>query len=301
MDTNASGPVLRRCGRSHCPPGLRRVCELNAQGLPPVPSTLLIPLAARAEGGRCFPWLACQDQEAVHLLDCLGVDPAPYLVDRPTVLNVLWRTRVIQQVAQAFFDQHPQALGVNLGAGLSHHFQWLDNGRNRWLDADLPEVMALREALLPAPGERLRAATVNLAEGEWWDALALPDAVAGADAADPVFLLLEGVLMYLQPAQVQQVLATFGECAPAGSLLLLDVMSALGVGRAAAHYSVGPTGAQFQWGVQHLDELAQAHPRLRLAQTRSVAEAYGWAGIWTEACWRPWLPAPLYGMATLQV
>ena len=28
---------------------------------------------------------------------------------------------------------------------------------------------------------------------------------------------------------------------------------------------------------------------------------YGWAGIWAEACWRPWLPAPLYGMATLQV
>ena len=297
MQTQPPGPAPRRCGRTHCPPGLRRVCELNAQGLPPVPSTLLIPLVARAEGGRCFPWLECHDSEAVHLLDCLGVDPGPYLVDQPTVLNVLWRTRVIQQVAQAFFAQHPQALGVNLGAGLSHHFQWLDQGRNRWLDADLPEVMALREALLPVPGGRQQAATVDLTDDAWWTALGLPEQTD----AQPVFLLLEGVLMYLQPAQVAQVLAQFGARAPAGSVLLLDVMSALGVGRAAAHYSVGPTGAQFQWGVQRMDELTQAHPRLQLQQARSVAEAYGWAGIWAEACWRPWLPAPLYGMAALQV
>lgn len=297
MPTNTPGPALRRCGRTHCPPGLRRVCDLNAKGLPAVPSTLLIPLAARAEGGRCFPWLDCHDNEAVHLLDCLGVDPAPYLADRPTVLNVLWRTRVIKQVAEAFFAQHPQALGVNLGAGLSHHFQWLDQGRNRWLDADLPEVMALRQALLPEPAGRQQAATVDLTDADWWTALGLPQQGDGT----PLLLLLEGVLMYLRPPQVTQVLAQFGAHAPAGSVLLLDVMSAIGVGRAAAHYSVGPTGAQFQWGVQRMDELVQAHPRLRLQQTRSVAEAYGWAGIWTEACWRPWVQAPLYGMAALQV
>ena len=288
---------LRRCGRSHCPPGLRTVCGLNVQSLPPVPSTLLIPLAARAEGGRCFPWLECHDSEAVHLLDCLGVDPAPYLADRPTVLNVLWRTRVIKQVAAAFFQRYPQALGVNLGAGLSCHFQWLDQGRNRWLDADLPEVMALRQALLPQPAGRLQAATADLCHAGWWPHLGLPE--AGQDG--PMLLLLEGVLMYLQPTQVQQVLAEFASHAPAGSLLLMDVMSALGVGRAAAHFSVGPTGAQFHWGVQQMDELTQAHPRLRLQDTRSVAEAYGWAGIWTEACWRPWVQAPLYGMVTLEV
>jgi O-methyltransferase involved in polyketide biosynthesis len=273
------------------------VCEVSTHGLPAVPRTLLIPLAARAEGGRWFPWLECHDAEAVHLLDCMGVDPGPYLFDRPTVLNVLWRTHVIKQTATAFFAQHPQAQGVNLGAGLSHHFQWLDTGRNHWLDADLPAVMALRDALLPAPGGRLRSARTDLTQPGWWDALDLP---AGPGAV-PVLLLLEGVLMYLTPAQVQQVLHTFAERAGPGSLLLLDAISALGVGRAAAHYSVGPTGAQFQWGLKQVSELTAAHPRLQLQDCRSVAEAYGWAGLWTEACWRPWLEAPLYSMATLRV
>ena len=41
---------------------------LQRAQLPPVPSTLLIPLAARAHGGRYFPWLDCHDAVAPALL-----------------------------------------------------------------------------------------------------------------------------------------------------------------------------------------------------------------------------------------
>ena len=114
--------------------------------LPAVPRTLLIPLAARAMGAGCFPHLACGDALATRLLQTLGVDVSAYLEDRPTVLNILWRTRHICRAARSFFVHHPHAWGINLGAGLSHYFQWLDNSHNTWVDADLPEVMALRRA-----------------------------------------------------------------------------------------------------------------------------------------------------------
>ncbi len=289
-------PVIRRCGRTRCDlPRASRPCRLSACSLPAVPSTLLIPLAARAAGHRQFPWLNCHDTHADDLLHCLGVDPGRYMIDAPTVINILWRTREIKAIGQAFFQQWPNALGVNLGCGLSSHFQWLDNGRNGWIDADLPEVHALREALLPPRTPRCCNTIVDLRTADWWTSLALPP----RSAQTPVLVVCEGVLMYLEPAQVRQVLLSFAEHAPTGSLLVLDTLSALAVGQAGLHASVGPTGAQFQWGLRSPQELTSIHPRLRLQALSSVTECYGWAAQATEACWQPWLGVPLYGLATL--
>lgn len=302
------GPVNTSGGRQRehhlqpaCEPGKRRA---TASGMAPadfpldaVPSTLIIPLAARAAGGSYFPSLACADAEAARLLRSLGVDVSAYLADRPTVLNVLWRTRHIQAAGRAFFARHPNAWGINLGCGLSHYFQWLDNGQNHWIDADLPEVMALRLALDSPCSPRLRSATLDLTHPEWWQALHLP-----AQAFDqPLFVVCEGVLMYLQPAQARQVLAEFAKQAPADSRLLLDTLHQCAVGRAGWHGSVGRTGAEFHWGIRHPDELCASHPRLRLQKLRSVAECYGWFGRSCDALWKPWLGAPLYGLAELAV
>jgi O-methyltransferase involved in polyketide biosynthesis len=270
---------------------------LQRAQLPAVPSTLLIPLAARARGDRYFPWLACGDAVARELLERLGADVEPYLDDLHTVLNVLWRTRVIRQAAQQFFGAHPRAGGVNLGCGLSHHFQWLDTGANRWLDADLPEVMALRAALLPVRSPRGQQAEVDLARPGWWQRLSLPQ----PGATTPVFVVCEGVLMYLEPVQVQAVLHEFAQCAPAGSRMVLDVMTHRAVGAGCRHASVGPTGAEFRWGVARMADLSDAHPRLRLLGEHSVAQCYGWPGLALETLWRPWLGAPLYGMVELEL
>lgn len=134
---------------------------LQRAHLHPVPSTLLIPLAARARGARYFPWLDCRDAVAGELLQRLGADVDALLDDLPTVFQVLWRTGAVKAAGCAFFAAHPQGLGANLGCGLTQHFQWLDGGANQWLDADLPEVMALRQQLLPLQGPRMRQAGVT--------------------------------------------------------------------------------------------------------------------------------------------
>ncbi|MBS0293172.1 MAG: class I SAM-dependent methyltransferase [Proteobacteria bacterium] len=262
-----------------------------------VPSTLLIPLAARAAGDAYFPHLACDDAVAARQLRSLNVDVSAYLADRLTVLNILWRTRRIREAGQAFFAQHPQAWGINLGCGLSDYFQWLDNGRNTWIDADLPEVMALRSGLNPPCSPRLRRATLDITHPQWWQALHLPQ-----HALDqPLFVVCEGVLMYLQPSQAQQVLAQFATHAPARSRMLIDTLHQCAVGHAHWHSSVGRTGAEFHWGIRHPNELCASHPRLRLRQLHSVSECYGWFGRGVDALWNPWIGAPLYGLAELVV
>lgn len=274
-------------------------CLLQRAHLQAVPSTLLIPLAARARGSRYFPWLACDDAVATSLVDRLGADVESCLDDLPTVLNVLWRTRAIKDAGRSFFRAHPQASGVSLGCGLSHHFQWLDTGANQWLDADLPEVMDLRAQLLPVRCPRTRHAAADITQPGWWQRLGLPQSQGAG--VQPVFIVCEGVLMYLQPGQVQAVLREFAQCAPQGSRLVLDVMTRRAVGHAAQHASVGPTGAEFYWGVGSMGELTAAHPRLALLRQQSVSECYGWPGVVLETLWWPWLGAPLYGMVTLGV
>ena len=118
--------------------------EPPGQTLDAVPFTLLIPLAARALGDAMFPAKAVHDVYAAQALRSLDTDVSLFLDDRISVYGVLSRTRIFCDLARHFFSRFPNALGVNLGCGLSHYFQWLDQHTNQWLDADLPQVMALR-------------------------------------------------------------------------------------------------------------------------------------------------------------
>lgn len=267
------------------------------QDLSPVEQTLLIPLVARALGGELFPDRVCDDACALQVLEDLGEDGRRYLADPATVLNVLWRTGLIRHMADEFFARHPRAWGLNLGCGLTHYFQWLDNGKNTWIDADLPDVMALRKRLLPAEPPRLRAKTVDLQAPGWWDRLRLPKRAL----EQPLFILCEGVLMYFDPDQAFAVLQEFAERAPAGSQLITDTVACCAVGQAQWHASVGQTEAQIHWGVDNLRALADVHPRLQLLASHSVAPSHGWLGLAMEAFWRPWGGAPLYGLVQLGV
>lgn len=267
------------------------------QPLDGISSTLLIPLAARAFGDAMFPAAAINDAYAAPALRSLGTDVSHFLDDRASVYGVLTRTRIFCDLAREFFSRFPQALGANLGCGLACYFQWLDQRRNSWLDADLPQVMALRARVLPADGKRLHHAEVDLSRPGWWDRLDLPHQRHGI----PVLLICEGVLMYLEEPQVQGLLREFGERAPAGSELLCDTLCWLAIGRAAMHPSVHYTHAQFRWGPRCLANLTAPHPRLVLRSEHAVMDGYDLS--WSLMCagFRAFCGVPLYGVSRLGV
>lgn len=267
------------------------------QALDGVSSTLLIPLAARAFGDAMFPDLAIHDAYAAAVLRRLKIGVSHFLDDTASVYGVLSRTRIFRELARGFFDRHPRALGVNLGCGLAWYFQWLDRHSNRWLDADLPRVMALRKRLLPAGGKRVGHANVDLRRPGWWRQLDLPRRRDGS----PVLLICEGVLMYLDAKEVQCLLHEFGEHAPAGSELLCDTLCWLAVGRAAMHPSVRHTPAQFRWGLRHMTELTEPHPRLVLRSEHAVMDAYDFFSSLACPTFRALYGVPLYGVVRVGV
>lgn len=208
----------------------------------------LAPLQARVLGDRLFPRWVVGDAHAARLLQLAGTPPTP--PSRSAVFHVLARTHALRGAAQRFFERHPRSVGVALGAGLSHPFQWLDQGSNRWIDVDLPEVCRLRQHWLPADGTRRINAQADLAAAGWWPQLDLP---TGQRAA-PVLLLAEGLLQRLDTAVALRLLWNVGQYAPPGSKLLLDAPAWPLAGRS------GATG----FALRRVGELAAAHPRLRL-------------------------------------
>jgi O-methyltransferase involved in polyketide biosynthesis len=258
--------------------------------------TLLIPLAARARGDAMFPALAIGDGHAERLITRLGVDIAPFLADRHSVCGVLSRTHLMRAAAHAFFDRHPHATGIALGAGLSHYHQWLDNGTNTWIDLDRAPVVALRERWLPAAPRRQNR-TADLARRDWWQHAGLPQDRNG----EPLLLLAEGVLMYLEPEQVQRLLWLIGEYAPPGSLLLADCFGRHMVGLEAWHPSVRLTAARFRWGLQAVEDLAQPHRRLQVVAEQPVMDAMGAAEAYAAGWFRFITGVPFYSVYLLGV
>ena len=272
-----------------------RTTSASTRALGGLPRTLFIALAARAQGGRSFPSLDPHDDHAASMLQASGAKVETSHADNPTVMNVLWRTRLIKQLGRDFFERHPRSTGVNLGSGLAHYFQWLDTGSNHWIDVDLPEVIALRDHLLPAKAARCQHKALDLTTAGWWKRLGLQR------HQEPVFLVCEGLLMYLQPAQVRSLLHEIGENAPEGSELLCDFISPVGVEQSALADSPEHDTASFSWGAHNAQEMAAFHPRLELLSQHSASEAYGWGGSWAEMLWTPMLGGPLYGLAHLRV
>ena len=124
------------------------------------------------------------------------------------------RAALIDDEVLAFIRQHPDAVVAQIGAGIDARFERLGRPAiTAWVDMDLPEVIALRRRLLPASTNIYLEGSL-LDEG-WTATLAA--------YGKPVLLVLEGVLMYFDQAQVQAFFAMLARRLP-GATVVFDML-----------------------------------------------------------------------------
>lgn len=174
-----------------------------------VPETMLWTLYYRASEARRRDTVL-DDPRAVALLDAIDY-PFEQRFGRLVGWQAQWqalRARRFDDEVRRFLAEHPDGTVVALGEGLETQFWRVDNGRVRWWTVDLPEAIALRSRLLPAPCERRRAFAGSALELRW------------ADAVDgPVLLTAQGLLMYLQPDEARGLIAALAWRFPGGALV----------------------------------------------------------------------------------
>ena len=159
---------------------------------------------------------------------------------------------------------------LHLGCGLDSRAQRLEWGPGiRWFDVDLPDVIALREAILPTSYENrnYRLIGTDVRNDDWLDKI-----VPGR----PVVVVMEGLMTYLKPQEVNNLLARLVRHFKEGELLF-DCFNTLvlSAGSKARPQAVLRTGADFQSAIDDPKGLEKTHPRLRLLEAIQFVEAPG--------------------------
>lgn len=210
----------------------RQQAELGA-----VQRTLFIPLAARAsQTRRKRPVL--RDPKAVEMVESIDFDAATYGQGWGGFVTVL-RTVVFDWWVREFLAAHPHGTVVELGTGLNTRFERTDNGTAHWIDLDLPDTIELRRRFFADTGRR-RMLAGSLTEEDWMAAV--------GERPAPYFFVSDGVLTYLDEADVTSALARIAARFP-GAMLAFDT-----------------------------------YPQVTLNQQHKLAERRGMAARWAWAC-----------------
>lgn len=185
-----------------------------------IPETLLLPLQARAQHTKAGnPILA--DPVAVALLEKLAYDFSRIQSAFNSNHNFIFavRAKQIDQFIKNFVQERPDCIVVNLGAGLDTTFPRVDNGRMRWYDLDLPEVIELRRELIPET-DRSQCIGRSLFDYQWTKEI--------GEISGGVLLLAAGLLFYFDESELRPLFATLHQRLP-GAHILFDAMSPIGV------------------------------------------------------------------------
>jgi len=203
--------------------------------LTPEQETLLIPLYAKAQPENPLFF----DPQAGEILKRVDYDFERLKVPQKTVILVCQRAKKLDALVVDFLAQNPQGVVLHLGCGLDSRFWRVGNGAVRWYDLDMPPVIELRGRLLPTH-ERNHVLASSVTDLAWIDRL---------DAGGrPVLVVAEGLLMYLDEADVRRLVVQLGEAFP-GCMLAADVFSRLTARSARSHPSLKRTGARLGWGI----------------------------------------------------
>ena len=163
-----------------------------------------------------FPELF-SDPEAKRICDCLDYDFAEKRKKMESAAGLFGAIEVAQRQydlrceVEDYLKDHPKAAVVNLGCGLDDTFRKCGNGLCRGYNIDLPDVIRVRNDLLPA-GEREQNLAFDLNDLSWMDRI---------DGTNGAVFYAAGVFYYFKTGDVKKLFHAMAERFP-GAVLVFD-------------------------------------------------------------------------------
>ena len=179
-----------------------------------VQETLIIPLYSRKLCSELYPSIY-RDETAVRLIDKIDYDfsdaakSSRGLMQRFGSLEVAMRQNDLAFEVRDYLKAHPKAAVVNLGCGLDGTGRACDNGSCKIYNLDYPDVIAVRNELLPA-GEREENIPCDLNNTEWFTKI---------DASNGAIFFASGVFYYFLTEQVKALVQKTADAFPGGVLV----------------------------------------------------------------------------------
>jgi O-methyltransferase involved in polyketide biosynthesis len=152
-----------------------------------VEKTALLTQYARALDSR-WPRPILGDTLADEIVAKIDYDFAGLGVPTSVVCQVALRAKMLDDRVRDFTSQHPDAVVVDLGAGLDTGFIRVNPpGTVDWYSIDLPTVIAVRDAVMPASGQA-HSIAASLAEPHWAETI---------PADRPTMVIADGLFAFL--------------------------------------------------------------------------------------------------------
>ena len=179
-----------------------------------VQETLVIPVYGRKMCSELYPNLF-RDETAIRLMDAIDYDfselskKSGSIMHRFGFLEVAMRQNDLAFEVRDYLKSRPNAAVVNLGCGLDATGRSCDNGSCKIYNLDFDDVIALRNALLPA-GEREENIACDLNDTAWFDKI---------DASGGAVFFAAGVFYYFLKDQVRSLVQAMAKAFPGGRLV----------------------------------------------------------------------------------
>jgi O-methyltransferase involved in polyketide biosynthesis len=179
-----------------------------------VQETLILPLYSRKLCTELYPNLY-RDETAVSLINEIDYDFSEAeknsrgLMQRFGSLEVAMRQNDLAFEVRDYLKIHPNAAVVNLGCGLDNTGRACDNGSCKLYNLDFPDVIAVRNELLPA-GDREENIPCDLNNTEWFRKI---------DSSNGAVFFASGVFYYFLTEQVKALVQGMADAFPCGVLV----------------------------------------------------------------------------------
>ena len=229
------------------------------------PETMLATLYGRAIDSR-VQRSVLHDEAAARAVERIDYDFRRTGMTATTAAGVALRGRQLDDWTREFLAAHPEATALHLACGLDTRAQRLAPGPSvRWVDLDHPEVVALRERLLPPPPGDYRLVCASVTDEGWLESV---------PADRPTVAVFEGLSMYLQKADGRRLIERITSRFPSGQLLF-DCYGTIAIRLQKLVPAVRNARATLHWGVDDPHELETWQDRLELLDALRVVDMPG--------------------------
>ena len=235
-----------------------------------VQETLVIPLFGRKLCTELYGDFF-SDPRAVELIGRLDYDfgdqekRSRSLVERFGALEVAARQKAFALETQEYLMTHPGASVVNLGCGLDQTGENCDNGLCRIYNVDFPDIIAIRNQLIP-PADRVTNVAADLNDPSWMKQIR---------SEDGAVFFASGVFYYFTQEQIRRMVNAMASHFHDG-LLAFDIGGKMAVKMAVKTWvqQAGIEGVNLSFYVNDIEK--QVKPWLRHGTATSKGYMLGY-------------------------
>lgn len=203
-----------------------------------VPETLLISLNARCNE-TMHPKGLIHDKKSLEIAKAVGSDFKNAKSVHFTNVGTAMRSIVFDRYTKDFLKRYPNGAVVDVACGLDTRFYRLDNGKIKWYDLDLPEVIDIRKKLFKE-NERYHFIAQSVLDFSWMDKV---------PKDNPVFLSAEGLFCYFTEQEAKNLLLAVAKAFPKAEFCI-EAIAPFIVKNSKRHPSLKGYDAHFKWGTK---------------------------------------------------